>query len=83
MELPSNEAVCHAVEVGCGVTVIPESVADAALRSGALRRVAFDLPARPFFVVRHRERYRSKAADALLLAVRDGQPVSKRATRKT
>src|SRR5262245_26995486 len=43
MELPSNEAVRHAVKVGCGVTVIPESVADAALRSGALRLVAFDL----------------------------------------
>jgi DNA-binding transcriptional LysR family regulator len=81
MELPSNEAVRRAVEVGCGVTVIPELVADAALRSNALRRVPIDLPARPLFVVRHRERYRSKAADALLLAVRDGQSRSKRTTR--
>jgi len=81
MELPSNEAVRHAVEVGCGVTVIPELVADAALRSNVLRRVPIDLPARPFFVVRHRERYRSKAADALLLAVRDGRSHPKRAAR--
>ena len=81
MELPSNEAVRHAVEIGCGITVIPELVADAALRSNALRRVPIDLPARPFFVVRHRERYRSKAADALLLAVRDGRSHPKRAPR--
>src|SRR5262249_60695737 len=57
MELPSNEAARHAVEVGCGVTVIPELVAEAALRSNALKRVAIDLPSRPFFVIRHRQRY--------------------------
>jgi len=73
MELPSNEAVRHAVEVGCGATVIPELVADEALRSNTLRRVPIDLRSRPFFVIRHRERHRSKAADALLLAVRDSR----------
>ena len=73
MELPSNEAVRHAVEVGCGATVIPELVADEALRSNTLRRVPIDLRPRPFFVIRHRERHRSKAADALLLAVRDSR----------
>jgi len=73
MELPSNEAVRHAVQVGCGVTVIPELVADAALQSNALRRVPIDLPARPFFVVRHRERHRGKAADALLAAMGHGR----------
>jgi DNA-binding transcriptional LysR family regulator len=82
MELPSNEAARHAVEVGCGVTAIPELVAEAALRSNAVRRVPFDLPARPFFVVRHRERYRSKAADALLFAVRGGRSHPKRVSRK-
>jgi DNA-binding transcriptional LysR family regulator len=81
MELPSNEAVRHAVEVGCGVTPIPELVAETALRSNALRRVPFDLPARLFFVVRHRERYRSKAADALLFAVRGGKSHPKRVPR--
>ena len=81
MELPSNEAVRQAVEVGCGATVTSELVADAALRSNTLRRVSIDLPPRPFFVVRHRERYRSKAADALLLAVRDGRSHPKRAAR--
>jgi len=81
MELPSNEAVRQAVEVGCGATVTSELVADAALRSNTLRRVSIDLPPRPFFVVRHRERYRSKAADALLLAVRDGRSHPKRSPR--
>jgi DNA-binding transcriptional LysR family regulator len=81
MELPSNEAVRHAVEVGCGAAVISELVADAPLRSGALRRVPIDLPVRSFYVVRHRERYRSNAADALLLAVRDGRSHPKRAPR--
>jgi len=71
LELPSNEAVCEAVEAGGGATVISELVVDGALRSCALRRVALDLPPRHFFVVRHRERYRSKAADAFLLVVRD------------
>ena len=56
-----------------GATVTSELVAEPALRSGALRRVAIDLPERPFFVLRHRERYRSKAAEALLLIVRSGK----------
>ena len=73
LELPSNEAVRDAVEAGGGATVISELVADAALRSGALRHVPIDLPARPFFVVRHRERYRSKVADVFLHVVRDGR----------
>jgi DNA-binding transcriptional LysR family regulator len=82
MELPSNEAVRHAVEVGCGVTAISQLVAGSALRANALRRVPIDLPARAFSVVRHRERYRSKAAEALLRAVRDGATPPRRAPRK-
>jgi DNA-binding transcriptional LysR family regulator len=81
LELPSNEAVLDAVAAGGGATVISELAADAALRSGVLRRVLIDLPPRPFFVVRHRERYRCKAADAFLLIVRDGRSPPKRAPR--
>ena len=66
LELPSNEAVREAVEAGAGATVTSQLVAEAGLRSGALRRVAIDLPQRPFFIVRHRERHRSKAAEALV-----------------
>jgi DNA-binding transcriptional LysR family regulator len=81
LELPSNEAILNAVAAGAGATVLSELVADAALRSGALRRVPIDLPARPFFVVRHRERYRCKAADAFLLIVRDSASRAKRTPR--
>jgi DNA-binding transcriptional LysR family regulator len=82
LELPSNEAAREAVEAGGGATVISELVVDAALRSGAVRRIPIDLPARHFFVVRHRERYRSRAADAFLLVVRDDESGSKRAARR-
>jgi len=83
LELPSNEAVLDAVAAGGGATVISELAADAALRSGLLRRVLIDLPPRPFFVVRHRERYRCKAADAFLLIVRDGATRPNRAPPST
>ena len=73
LELPSNEAVRDAVEAGGGATAISELVVNGALRSGTLRRVTIDLPTRHFFVVHHRERHRSKAADAFLLVVRAGK----------
>jgi DNA-binding transcriptional LysR family regulator len=60
--LPSNEAVLAAVETGLGATLASRSAASAALRGRLL--VAIDWPAlpRPFFLLRHKERYRSKAA---------------------
>ena len=66
LELPSNEAVRAAVEAGGGAAVLSKTVVAAALRTGTLVRAAFDLPSRPFRVLRHKERYRSRAADALL-----------------
>ncbi|WP_244476674.1 LysR substrate-binding domain-containing protein, partial [Methylobacterium sp. Leaf469] len=66
LELPSNEAVRAAVEAGGGAAVLSETVVAAALRAGTLVRAAFDLPSRPFRVLRHKERYCSRAADALL-----------------
>lgn len=67
MELPSNEAVRSAVVAGGGVTAISELVVEALLRLGALYRIDdIPLPARPFHVLHHRERYRSKASQALL-----------------
>ena len=66
LELPSNEAVRAAVEAGGGAAVLSETVVAAALRAGTLVRAAFALPSRPFRVLRHKERYRSRAADALL-----------------
>lgn len=66
LELPSNEAVRSAVVAGGGVTAISELVVEALLRLGSLYRIDIDLPARPFHVLHHRERYRSKASQALL-----------------
>lgn len=66
LELPSNEAVRAAVEAGGGATVLSEIIVASALRAGTLVRAAFDLPRREFRVLRHKERYRSRAADALL-----------------
>jgi DNA-binding transcriptional LysR family regulator len=70
LELPSNEAVRAAVEAGLGATALSASVAASSLEAGLLHQVAFQLPEREFHVLRHRERYRSRAADALLALMR-------------
>jgi DNA-binding transcriptional LysR family regulator len=65
LALPSNEAVRSAVLSGDYATVLSETVAAPDLATGRLVKVGFDLPPRAFWLVRHRERYRSKAALAL------------------
>jgi DNA-binding transcriptional LysR family regulator len=69
MELPSNEAVRAAVEAGLGATAISASVAAPSIESGLLCHVPFRLPQREFHVLTHRERPRSRIADALLAVV--------------
>lgn len=71
LTLPANEAVLGAVQAGLGATAISASVARAALAAGELRRLALELPARPYYVLRHKERFRSKAGDAFLGLARD------------
>ena len=66
LTLPSNEAVRSAVAAGAGYTVISTLVAGPLLLSGTLHRLPFKLDPRPFYGLRHKERYRSKAGDALL-----------------
>jgi DNA-binding transcriptional LysR family regulator len=66
LELPSNEAVRAAVEAGLGATAISAAVAAPSIEAGLLHQAAFRLPERAFHVLRHRERYRSRAADMLL-----------------
>ena len=66
LELPSNEAVRSAVLAGAGATAISELVVEPGLRYGTLTRLDFALPQRAFHILRHKERYRSRAADALL-----------------
>jgi len=69
LELPSNEAVRAAVEAGLGATAISASVAAPSIEAELLQQVAFHLPEREFYVLRHRERYRSRAAETLLALV--------------
>lgn len=65
MTLPSNEAVRTAVEAGAGVAVLSELVVASALAAGTLQALPFALPDRHFHALRHKERYRTRAADAL------------------
>jgi DNA-binding transcriptional LysR family regulator len=66
MELPSNDAVRAAVEAGMGATAISVSVVASSIEVGLLHHVPFSLPDRAYYVLSHRERYRSQAAEALL-----------------
>jgi DNA-binding transcriptional LysR family regulator len=74
LTLPSNESVRTAVEAGAGVAVLSALVVARALSTGVLHQLPFELPARPFFALRHKERYRSKAADALLDLIKESAP---------
>jgi len=60
--LPTNEAVLVAVRTGIGATLASRSAAAAALRGGLLVEVNWPVLPRPFYLLRHKERYRSQAA---------------------
>lgn len=77
LELPSNEAVRTAVEAGAGATVISELVAAPGIKSGKLKAIAMDFPQRAFIVLRHRERYCSKAAQVFLSEIKEAASRSK------
>jgi DNA-binding transcriptional LysR family regulator len=66
MTLPGNEAVRGAVEAGAGATVISRGAVTARLASGALVEIPCDLPERPFHLLRHKQRYRSRVGDAFV-----------------
>ena len=69
MTLPSNEAVLAAAEAGAGATALSESVAYTSVAAGRLVTAPFTLPERPFRLLRHRERYRSRAGDVFVEAM--------------
>jgi DNA-binding transcriptional LysR family regulator len=71
--LPSNEAVLSAVEVGGSVGVMSELVAAAHIAAGRLIPVPFDIPRRDFQLLRHKERYRTKASLAFEAVLIDRQ----------
>jgi DNA-binding transcriptional LysR family regulator len=66
LELPSNEAICAAVEAGAGAAAISHLVSDAAVSAGRLHRIGFAFPARPFHALWHRERRLTRATEAFL-----------------
>src|ERR1700676_5037094 len=70
LELPSNEAVRVAIESGDSATAISDLVVAQSLAAGTLHRVKIDLPKRPFFLLRHKERYASQAEQALFSFIR-------------
>ncbi len=74
MELPSNEAVRAAVEAGLGATALSASVAAPSIEAGLLWHVPFRLPQREFHMLTHRERPRSRIAEALLAVMRSPLP---------
>ncbi|MBB3312902.1 DNA-binding transcriptional LysR family regulator [Rhizobium sp. BK196] len=63
MVLPENEPLVGVVEAGIGATLMSRSVVAMRLRNGLLTEVNVPAQPRPFFLLRHEERYRSKAAD--------------------
>ena len=50
---------------GAGVAVLSRLVVARALKAGDLVELALELPDRAFHALRHKERYRTRAADAL------------------
>ncbi|MET4593531.1 MULTISPECIES: LysR substrate-binding domain-containing protein [Sphingomonas] len=66
LTMPSNESVRTAVEAGVDVAVLSALVVDPAIKAGLLHVAPITFAPRPFFGLRHKERYRTKAADALL-----------------
>jgi DNA-binding transcriptional LysR family regulator len=82
LELPSNEAVCAAVEAGVGATAISNLVVESALLSGRLVSPDFPLPRRSFHILQHKQRYVSQAELALLELVGAGPTSPARSEEK-
>lgn len=71
LELPSNEAICSALIAGDYATVLSALAARPHLAAGTLKQVPFTLPPRQFWLLNHRERYRSHAFKALYAMVKE------------
>lgn len=69
MEFPSNEAVRSAVENGDCASAVSDLVVAQSVKAGTIHQVPIALPRRPFYILRHKERYHSKVESALLASV--------------
>lgn len=74
VELPSNEAIRAAVESGSGVALISHLAVDSGVKAGSLRLLPIPPASRPFFLLRHNERYLSRAALFLIELAKSAQP---------
>ncbi|QKS00076.1 LysR family transcriptional regulator [Sphingomonas sp. CL5.1] len=72
--LPSNESARTAVEAGAGIAALSSLVVVPAINAGRLQALPIDLGPRSFFGLRHKERYRTRAADALLELIAELRP---------
>lgn len=72
MALPSNEACIAAVEAGPVATVLSRRAAAPHLAQGLVVEAGFDLPARVFSVIEHRDRHSSRAAAAMIALLSEG-----------
>jgi DNA-binding transcriptional LysR family regulator len=66
MVLPDNEAASAAVVAGAGASILGEAAAASGLARGGLVEIPLNAPARAFRLLRHRQRYRSRAGDAFV-----------------
>jgi len=71
-ELPTNEAVRMAVEVGSGATAISGLVVESGIRSGELVELPYRVAQRYFHLLWHRERYKSASATCFVDLVTSG-----------
>ncbi len=71
LELPTNEAVCAAVRAGPCLTAVSNLVARPHIEAARLKELRLILPKRHFALLRHRERYKTKASVAFEALVRD------------
>lgn len=72
MEFPTNEAIRSAVECGDCASAVSDLVVAPSIKAGTIHHVPITLPKRPFYVLRHKERYHSKVESALLASVGAG-----------
>ncbi|MBI1261825.1 MAG: LysR family transcriptional regulator [Rhizobiales bacterium] len=66
MELPSNESIRAAVEDGAGLAALSDLVVAESVATRKMHRFQPGLGRRAFFIVRHRDRHLSRAAQALM-----------------
>jgi len=71
MQLPSNEAICTAVEMGHLAAAVSEYVARAGMETGRLVPLSFEFPVRDLSMIQHQERHPGQAAKTFAQMIRE------------